>query len=275
MAFHSQDIPNDERNKKMSLNTFADHAPKNEWLQDFFSNLTTFLSENSLGRLQIAFFRRFLSDAGLTEGRSKNKSASPLANQLRSIGWDSLLTWSVMIANLVANNPQMRWYVDNMPVGKTFTIREVEEMLQASGVTAKDSSSIRKAFKRLVELPLGTKLGWGFYSEEGRGNATLGRRPCRLSQDDRLAVLYALYVFAEKCGGIKQFTLSRLMDETVQSDGVSPAKLFGLDRETMTQFLNGLGEMHGEFLSVTFTHDLEKISLREDKTSADVLALIS
>ena len=258
----------------MSLNTFADHAPKNEWLQDFFGNLNTFLSENTLGRLQIAFFRRFLSDAGLTEGKSKNKSASVLSNRAVAIGWNSPLVWGILLANLVANNPQMRWYVDNLPVGKTFTVKEVEEMLQASDVTAKDSSSIRKAFKRLVELPLGTKFGWGFYNEEGRGNATLGRRSCHLAQDDRLAVLYALYVFAEKCGDMRQFTLSRLMDETVQSEGVSPAKLFGLDRETLATFLRGLGEVYPEFIAVTFTHDLEKISLREGKTSADVLALL-
>ena len=102
----------------------------------------------------------------------------------------------------------------------------------------------------------------------------MGRTSCRLSQDDRVAVLYSLYMFAEKCGDMKQFTLSRLMDESVQSEGVSPAKLFGFDRETMRTFLNGLGEAHPDFISATFTHDLEKITLRDDKTSADVLGLL-
>ena len=224
-----------------------------------------------LGPIQKTKFKRFLSDSGFLS----KQTMSELAHRLSVVGWDASLTWGIILVNLAANNPQIRWYVDNMPIGASFSKADMVSMLEALDLKKDSISSVVNSFERIVNLPLGTRLGWGFYSEEGRGNATLGRRPCRLSQDDRLAILYALYVFAEKCGGIKQFTLSRLMDETVQSEGVSPAKLFGLDRETMTKFLNGLGEMYGEFLSVTFTHDLEKISLREDKTSADVLALIS
>ncbi len=275
VAFHSLDLPNIDGGKRMSLNTFADHAPKTEWLRDFFGNTDTFLSDNSLGKMQIAFFRRFLSDAGLVSGKSRKMVASELATVGASIGWESPLLWAILLANLAANNPQMRWYVDNMAVGNTYTGKEIEEMLQAANVAPKDASSIRKSFKRLVELPLGTRLNWGFYYEEGRGNATMGRRACRLSPDDRLAVLYALYLFSERSDNLMQFTLTRLLDDSVVSGGVSPAILFGLGREEMARFLSGLGEVHPDFLSVTFTHDLEKISLREGKTSSDVLALIA
>lgn len=277
LNFDSQKIPNEEGKRTMSLNTFADHAPKPEWVMGIITDATsiasieTYFSESlCLGPMQKTKFKRFLSDAGMI---LKGKT-TPLASKLSDIGWESALTWGVILTNLAANNPQIRWYVDNLPVGEQKTVKEVEESLQAADVSAKDASSIRKAFKRLVELPLGTKLGWGFYQEEGRGNAVLGRRACRLGSEDRLAILYALYVFAEKCGDMKQFTLSRLMDEQVQSEGVSPARLFGLDRSTLVRFLNGLGETYGEFISVSFTHDLEKISLRDDKSSKDVLELL-
>lgn len=274
VAFHSLNLPNIDGGKVMSLNTFADHAPKGEWLRDFFGNLDSFLTDNSLGKMQIAFFRRFLADSGLVTGKSKKMVASDLAKTISSIGWENPLSWGILLANLVANNPQMRWYVDNLAIGNTFAGKEVEEMLQAADVAAKDASSIRKSFKRLVELPLGTRLNWGFYYEEGRGNATMGRRPCHLSPDDRLAVLYALYLYSEKCENLMQFTLTHLMDDAIESGGTSPAKLFGLGREELRQFLSGLSETHPDFVAVTFTHDLEKISLREGKTSADVLALI-
>ena len=61
------------------------------------------------------------------------------------------------------------------------------------------------------------------------------------------------------------------------STGALNSYLFGYSRIrtlALAQFLSGLGEAYPDFLSVTFTHDLEKISLREGKTSADVLALI-
>ena len=87
-------------------------------------------------------------------------------------------------------------------------------------------------------------------------------------------MLYALYLYSEKCENLMQFTLTHLMDDAIESGGTSPAKLFGLGREELRQFLSGLSETHPDFVAVTFTHDLEKISLREGKTSADVLALI-
>ena len=261
----------------MSLNTFADHAPKPEWVRGIIENAeqiesvdSFLLDELNLGPVQKTKFKRFLTDSGLI---AKNKQTA-LAEKLAAIGWDSAFSWSVILANLVANNPQMRWYTDNLVIGNIYTDKDVEEMLQAVEVAAKDASSIRKSFKRLVELPLGTRLNWGFYYEEGRGNATMGRRPCRLSPDDRLAVLYALYLYSEKCENLDQFTLTHLLDDAIVSGGTSPAKLFGLGREELAQFLSGLAEAYPDFLGVTFTHDLEKISLREGKTSADVLELI-
>ena len=276
IAFDSLKIPI-EGAKTMSLNTFADHAPKPEWVRGTIENSehietvdSYLLDDLGLGPVQKTKFKRFLTDAEIIV---KSKTTG-LPKKLDVLGWDSCVSWGIILANLAANNPQMRWYVDNLAVGTTYTGKEVEEMLQAADVAAKDASSIRKSFKRLVELPLGTRLNWGFYYEEGRGNATMGRRVCRLAPEDRLAVLYALYLFAERSDNLMQFTLTRLLDDAIVSGGVSPAKLFGLGREEMASFLSGLGEAHPDFLSVTFTHDLEKISLREGKTSADVLALI-
>ena len=84
--------------------------------------------------------------------------------------------------------------------------------------------------------------------------------------------MYALYKFAEASDGWYQFNLSRLMSDS-DSAGVSPSKIFGIDREEMQQFLNGLSANYPDFISATFTHDLEKISLVAEKTSQDVLKL--
>ena len=50
-----------------SLNTFADHAPKPEWITDFFAVGTEYLVNNTLGPMQITKYKRFLSDAGLID----------------------------------------------------------------------------------------------------------------------------------------------------------------------------------------------------------------
>ncbi len=52
-----------------------------------------------------------------------------------------------------------------------------------------------------------------------------------------------------------------------------PTRIFGLDREGMTPLLLGLSAKYPDFITASFTHDLEKITLAEDKSSQDVLDL--
>ena len=86
-------------------------------------------------------------------------------------------------------------------------------------------------------------------------------------------ILYSLYKFAEACGDYYQFTLNRLLDHSVDSDGVSPTEIFNLERDTMEKILTGLNINHPDFITVQFNLDLDTITLNADKTSADVLAL--
>ena len=67
--------------------------------------------------------------------------------------------------------------------------------------------------------------------------------------------------------------MSRLLDFDVESDGVSPAQIFGLDRKEMENLLTGLNINHPDFITAQFNLDLDTITLNADKTSADVLAL--
>ena len=46
-----------------SLNTFANHAPKPEWIKNFFDAPKEFLTGNNLGSMQIMRFKRFLFDS--------------------------------------------------------------------------------------------------------------------------------------------------------------------------------------------------------------------
>ena len=67
--------------------------------------------------------------------------------------------------------------------------------------------------------------------------------------------------------------MSRLFDNNVESDGVSPVKIFGVEEEEMKKILKGLSIKYPEFISATFTLDLDNINLRDDKTAQDVLDL--
>ena len=269
LLYHSTELPTEgELRMKRSLNTFADHAPKFDWLKEFFNTPNDFMKENSLGRNQFEFFKRFLFDAELVD--RKNKTATDFTELVKKIGWDTVTAWGLILVNLVYNNPQMRWYVENLPVGEGIARAVVEERLQAVDVSAKDSKSIVKAFGRLCEIPLGTELNFGTTTSDGKNLSTLKHTKAKIN--DGRVILYALYKFAEATDGWYQFNLSRLMIDS-DSAGVSPSKIFGIDRDEMQQFLNGLSANYPDFISVTFTHDLEKISLVPEKTSEDVLKL--
>jgi phosphoadenosine phosphosulfate reductase len=246
-----------------SLNSFADHAPKPEWLQSYFELKEDFFTDHTLGPMMFDMFRRFLKDAGLNE---KNHF-TPFAELIANIGYSSETAMGLILVNLVNDNPQIDWYLKNLDIGRLYERSQVEEMLIGFDVKPKDAKSIIKAFKRIVETPIGTKLGFGYVSDDGE----LVRTVCSLS--DNRVMLYALYKFAEKCNDYKEFTLNALLSDNIDRAGVSPTRIFGFDRDAMIPILLGLSARYPDYINATFTNDLDKISLKDDKSSEDVLKL--
>jgi phosphoadenosine phosphosulfate reductase len=246
-----------------SLNSFADHAPKTEWLRSFFELKDDFFSQHTLGPMMFDMFRRFLKDASLNE---KNRF-TPFAELISQIGWETDISQALILINLAAENPQIEWYIKNFDIDKIYVRKIVEDMLTAVEVKPKDAKSICKSYKRLTETPLGTVLRWGYVTEEG----DIVRTKCSIS--DHRIILYGLFKFAEKCNNYKEFTLSYLLNDGIERDGISPTRIFGLNRTDMTPILSGLSAKYPHFIDASFTHDLNKIKLSEDKTSKDVLEL--
>lgn len=259
--------PNSEGARMKSLNTFADHAPKVEWIDEFFARGTEFLSENTLGPMQITKFKRFLSDASLIE---KNKTTS-FFELVKNIGVNSEVAWSLILIQLVCQNPQVQWYVRELPAGQQKSVNEVVDALAGFSVKEKDARSIFKAFKRLSEIQLGKRIHFGQYVNGAKGMDAIIRTKPALPTER--VFLYGLYRFAEACGGYYEFNLSRLLDFTIESEGISPAEIFAMTRDEVEQILNGLSRSHAEFISFATTHDLELIHLAADKKSSDVLDL--
>lgn len=263
LAYHSLNIPSIERNNMTSLNTFSNHAPKREWLKDFFERRSVFLSNNSLGTVQKPFFKRFLKDAGLI---IKNETTD-FAELGSRIGWDTNSFLGLMLINLVANNPQINWYVKTMGIGIQYRRAELENLLSVAGQSKDNISSIIGAYKRLTETPFGTVLQWG---STGAGGDLI-RTQCVVT--DPRVMLYGLFMFAEKCNDYKEFTLSMLLNDNIERDGVSPTRIFGYRRGEMLPILRGLSAKYPEFINASFTHDLERIILSEEMSSSDVLDL--
>lgn len=246
-----------------SINSFTEHAPKSEWISDFFINNDSFLLSNTLGPDQILKFKVFLTDSFLI----KDNNITDFAKLIIELGWNSPNSLGLILINLVNNNPQMEWYVKNFDIDCIYAKQTVIDMLINDGLKERPSASVVKAFKRIVETPFGTTLHFGHVTE----NDELSRTKCAI--EDFRVVLYGLFKFAEKCNNYKEFTLTTLLNDSIERDGISPTRIFGLTREEMKPMLLGLTAQYPAFIYASFTHDLEKISLAEDKTSQDVLSL--
>lgn len=253
------------KSKNQSLNCYSHHAPKLDWFVQFFKYKNEFDQNHTLGSNMYDFFKRFLRDSGLLEGNE----ISTLSYMIDIIGLDNPSGWAIMLTNL-SYTPQINWLVRRLSFGEVYTKDYVLNALIEDGAKESWVLDIWSSFTRIANLPF-SQVGFGTMSVEGKKAVAIKRETWQNPTQE--AVLYCLYKFAEACGDYKQFTLTRLMDSDVESDGITPTQIFGLDKETMTAVLNGLSANYPDFIHVSFTLDLDNITLSDDKTSKDVLEL--
>jgi 3'-phosphoadenosine 5'-phosphosulfate sulfotransferase (PAPS reductase)/FAD synthetase len=235
-------------------------------------------------------FLNFTKDAGIvTYDKSKNGNKytknvpNDFARVLFKLGSDSEITWGLMLCNLVYT-PEFNWFVTNLPYRESITPDRVKYMLESvmendtKGLGKRNICDALKMF--LVKTPFGGIIGFGHcdYDEKvsATGNETITLKSFyrgKWENPDPLTILYSLYKFAEACGDYYQFTLTRLLNHEIDSDGISPTEIFGLERAQMEKLLNGLAINYPDFITTGFTLDLDNITLNSNKTSADVLKL--
>lgn len=235
--------------------------------------------------------KAFLDDAGFR----RNKEVTHLGKKLRDLisSFDpdtNALTalWGVAAVNLSYAAP-FKFYVNNVPFFEEVTLETIFPPVEEAKYSESEQKTRAKAegeFWNGLKVIFDSNI---YFSMLGLGTPDISRKKQKngtekltMNSIQRTAwadpisevVLYSLYKFAEKCGGHYQFTLSYLMDETIERDGISPTTIFGLDRETMVRILNGLSINYPEFISVSFNFDLDTITLRKDKKAENVLDLL-
>ena len=249
--------------KTQSLNCFSHHAPKFDWMEQYFTFKNEFKDKNTLGSQMFSFFKRFLKDADLLDDNGFTRFAEIISD----IGLDENLSWALMLANL-AYNPQIGWYICNISFGETMSKEYVCSMLVDSGADEKWVNDVWSSLARILDLPF-SHVGLGEMVKEKNKAVALYRTGWQVP--DERVILYSLYQFSEKCGNFKQFTLTRLLDTSIESDGISPTQIFGLNRDTMEKILNGLTFNYPDLIEARFTLGLDNITLKSDKSAEEIL----
>lgn len=260
--------------KMGSVDRYGNIGIEYEWVVDYFSKKNDFWENNGLGTNKIKNMRSFLSDAGITI--FKKNTISPFGEKISNIGIETETAWGIIMCNL-AYTAELNWWVMNTTCGMTYTPIQLLSMLSEKVTSENSQKHIVSAYKNIFTSNdiLGKALGLGVcrLKKNSKNRVLIDVTRTKWEEPIPEVILYSLFKFAEACDGYYQFSLSTLMDDTLERDGISPTRIFGLDRETMIGLLNNLSTHYPEFIRASFTLDLETITLSEDKTAEDVLTL--
>lgn len=248
--------------EQKSLNSYSTHAPKIEWINQYFNMEDDFLMKNSLGSQMLSFFKKFLRHSGLLV----DDKFSDFAKLLKNIGIEEQNVWALMLSNL-AYTSQVNWYIKNLNFDERYSKDALILKLSEAGANDRAANDICRSFTRFCELGF-SQVGYGIFD---KGSKSFIRSAWE-TPDPRV-ILYSLYKFAEACDHYYQFTLTRLLDHSIESNGISPTEIFGIGRDDMEKILTGLTINYPDFIHASFTLGLDNITLREDKKSSDVLEL--
>lgn len=276
MLSDSMRLPKGE-GKMKGINRYGNMGVEYDWVNLYLRLKDDFWTskENDLGSKKIEYVSKFLIDSGLgiKEKRgNKYPSMSRFGEIVSDIGIDNSLAWALIAVNW-AYSSQFGWWIKNIEFNNTYSPDAIYAMLDDSmSSTVRDH--IVSAFKNIfISIkPLGEEIGMGVCEyEEKRGRKWISVIRFPWSEPDERVVIYSLYKFAEECGNRRQFTLTELLDDSVERDGISPTQIFGLDRDSMEKVLNGLTFNYPDFIEARFTLGLDSITLKSDMSAAELL----
>ncbi|MBR3817932.1 MAG: phosphoadenosine phosphosulfate reductase family protein [Clostridia bacterium] len=268
LYYHSIRGSNEMKTLK-GINKYLSVGVEYNWIEEYLSN-----DNFEPGNRKTDVMFGFMQDAGIVNKRQ----TTPFGDKIRDIGVDTTEAWALMLCNL-AYTPAFGWYVKNVPFYENYDEDRLK-LDMGDGATDKAKGEFWNSFKTILYTnePL-RKIGFGDPDVDEKETKTGIKRSMRsimrtgwMYSDSRV-ILYSLYKFAEACKDYYQFSLSRLLDHEIDSDGISPTQIFGIGREDMERMLNGLSIKYPEFISAKFTLGLDNITLNSEKTSADVLEL--
>lgn len=281
------------------LDRYYSFGIKENWLRVYFDyeGTSSFWKSDGDGEVpnkKKDAFLNFVKDAGLVDEDKSLKGKeykyikykpNKFAEKMFSLGVDDESMWAYLMCNLVyaEDSEEFRWFIKNIPFSETSTPESIKLRLDEvmendkSGLGKRNICDALKSF--LIKTPFGKQLGLGSVIDYEEKVSSNRRETITLNyfvrgswkNPDEKVILYALYKFAEACGNYRQFTLTRLLDTSVESAGISPTQIFGLNRETMEKILNGLTFNYPDLIEARFTLGLDNITLKSDKTANEIL----
>ena len=236
---NSMRLPKGEK-KMGSVDRYGNMGIEYDWVRKYMENTEDFWnSAHGLGTNMVKYLKSFLSDSGIAVRKKSDYVLTDFGQKVKQLGIEDVNAWGLMVSNLVYTS-EYNWWVKNTVVDQTYTPAAIMAML-GDDMTVNSKKNIVSAYKNIFisTEQVGTELGLGlcdYQLKNGKRYLESITRGKWKNSDPRV-ILYSLFKFAEACGDYYQFTLKRLLNHDIESDGISPTQIFGLDRNTMEKLL--------------------------------------
>jgi 3'-phosphoadenosine 5'-phosphosulfate sulfotransferase (PAPS reductase)/FAD synthetase len=254
------------------INKYMTFGLKPEWIEILAKEGAKFRQTTALGNRMVPAAVTWFREASLIEDATAI-ATTRLLEVGKQRGFSDLLFWHLLWIRLANASPLVKWYVCNTDFEVGYPMKRIDERLAQSV----GSASVRKgALQSLCQLVKASPLGEGdgaMIEAEMKGRAVeqLTRRSRSV---DPLAVLYGLYVMAEKSGR-QAFTVRQMMAAEFDGEIVSPLAAFGIPPDEFKKQCMGLAAVHPDFIACSFTLGLDEVRVfPESKNRDDVVGLI-
>lgn len=254
------------------MNPYQHFGMRQAWLEHYMTEGIECFTQGVLGTRQYDALKVWLKESNLLiANKDKTLSTTPLFEKLRTFGAYNPFTWAIIWANLAYNSVITKWYCLNTEPGATYEKGDLVMMLGDNYSKSNRENAITALTETLRHSPIGANLKQGLPIELTKNTYAYLREGW--DYPDAVALLYALYLYAEHTGR-KTFTFTELANAHTnpQAKGISPHDIYGIDVKEFREKVQGLAMTYPEYIRVSFIANLDNIIL-EDHTSIDVLDL--
>jgi Ferredoxin len=254
--------------KDMSLkgmNRYQTFGLRRGWLQRYLSSPDDFWTSGGLGNRQFDSVKVWFREAGIISGMQMTE----LGQMMATLGSDHPVTWAAIWTNLAHNSTIVKWYVTQPNWGGDYSKDNLVDLLGDFYSLSTRENAVQSLIETLKHSPLG-EMGMGQLTFKGKSVSNISKKGWSLPE--RMALIYSLYVYAEKAGEY-EFTLSSLqMPFDLSSQALSPQIIFGVDREELKRALQGVAVDYPHLIRVEFARSLDNIFLTKTYRSDEVFS---
>lgn len=257
---------NDNNMKLISYNNFGLNG---DWMEFFFYNYKDYFIENSHGlnmKEQLPNFVKWLVQAGILND-SKSKQITKLG-ELLAMNYPDLpdMVWQIIWINLSYNSPIAAWFKENVKWSEIISQKEIEERV-LSDYSDNSKTTVHNVvyalFRTFKESPIG-EAGQLVQKDKAMFEHT------SYISIERETVVYSLYKYCE-AKGIHSL---RVSDLYANDNHLGVYKEFGISKSELLSVLRSLNSDSNRLVIAELNMGLDNITLRDDLTPAEALALM-